>query len=251
MSIKICALSLILKGASFMLKRRGSMKPTTHLSEIPLFKGVPIDSLESLADILVEQTLKPGQIIFSEGTEATGFYAIISGCVKVFKVSPDGKEQIIHIFGPGEIFGEVPMFEGKNFPAHAEALERSRLFFFPKKSFIALIRRNPFLAMNMVAALSRRLKDLTRLIEGLSLKEVPGRLATYLLYLSDRGGGSSVLRLDIPKKLLASLLGTIPETLSRIFLKMNSRGIIKMKGRSITILDKEALKKISREGKLP
>jgi CRP-like cAMP-binding protein len=234
-----------------MLKRRDSMKRTTHLSDIHLFKGVLPENLEALANILVEQTLKPGMIIFSEGTEATGFYAVISGCVKVFKVSSDGKEQVIHIFGPGEIFGEVPMFEGKNFPAHAETLVKSRLFFFPKKSFITLIRRNPFLAMNMVAALSRRLKDLTRLIEELSLKEVPGRLATYLLYLSDSGLEPSVLKLDIPKKLLASLLGTIPETLSRIFLKMNSQGVIKMKGRTFTIRDKEALKKISLEGKLP
>jgi CRP-like cAMP-binding protein len=234
-----------------MLKRRGSMKRTTHLSDIPLFKGVPLENLEALANILVEQNLNPGKIIFSEGTEATGFYAVISGCVKVFKVSSDGKEQVIHIFGPGEIFGEVPMFEGKIFPAHAETLVKSRLFFFPKKSFITLIRRNPFLAMNMVAALSRRLKDLTRLIEELSLKEVPGRLATYLLYLSDSGVEPSVLKLDIPKKLLASLLGTIPETLSRIFLKMNSQGVIKMKGSTITIRDKESLKKISLEGKLP
>jgi CRP/FNR family transcriptional regulator len=105
--------------------------------------------------------------------------------------------------------------------------------------------------MNMVAALSRRLKDFTRLIEELSLKEVPGRLATYLLYLSDREEGALILKLDISKKLMASLLGTIPETLSRIFLKMNSLGIIKIKGRTITILDKESLKKISAEGKLP
>jgi CRP/FNR family transcriptional regulator len=109
------------------------MKPIDLLTKLQLFKGLPLVNLEALANILVEQNLKTGQIIFSEGTEATGFYAVISGGVKVFKVSPDGKEQIIHIFGPGEIFGEVPMFEGKNFPAHAETLERSRLFFSPRK----------------------------------------------------------------------------------------------------------------------
>jgi CRP-like cAMP-binding protein len=234
-----------------MLKRRGSMKPIDHLTKLPLFKGLPTGNLEALANILVEQSPKQGEIIFSEGTEATGFYTVISGRVKVFKVSQDGKEQIIHIFGPGEIFGEVPMFEGKSFPAHAETIGKSRLFFFPKKRFIELIKSDPFLAMNMVAALSQRLKNLTRLIEELSLKEVPGRLAAYLLYLSDKAGGDTVIKLDIPKKILASLLGTIPETLSRIFYKMNNQGLIKMKGRTITILDKEALKNASLEGKLP
>jgi CRP-like cAMP-binding protein len=226
------------------------MKLTDTLTKLPLFRGLPPGNFEALSNILVEQSLKQGETIFSEGTDATGFYIVVSGRVKVFKVSPDGKEQIIHIFGPGEIFGEVPMFEGKGFPAHAETLGKCRLLFFPKKRFIELIKRDPSLAMNMVAALSLRLKNLTRLIEELSLKEVPGRLAAYLLYLSDREGGDTVIKLDIPKKILASLLGTIPETLSRIFYKMNNHGLIKMKGRTINILDKNALKKISLEGKL-
>jgi len=233
-----------------MLKLKVIMKLTDTLTKLPLFRGLPPGNLEALSNILVEQSLKQGETIFSEGTDATGFYIVVSGRVKVFKVSPDGKEQIIHIFGPGEIFGEVPMFEGKNFPAHAETLGKCRLLFFPKKRFIELIKRDPSLAMNMVAALSLRLKNLTRLIEELSLKEVPGRLAAYLLYLSDREGGDTVIKLDIPKKILASLLGTIPETLSRIFYKMNNHGLIKMKGRTINILDKNALKKISLEGKL-
>jgi len=233
-----------------MLKRRGPMKPIDYMAELPLFKGLPPDKLEALANILLEHSLKQGETIFSEGTEATGFYIVVSGRVKVFKVSLDGKEQIIHIFGPGEIFGEVPMFEGKGFPAHAETLVKSRLFFFPKKRFIELIKRDPSLAMNMVAALSRRLKNLTLLIEELSLKEVPGRLAAYLLYLSDSAGGDTFIKLTIPKKILASLLGTIPETLSRIFYKMSNQGLIKIEGRTIMILDKNALKNVSLEGKL-
>ena len=227
------------------------MKSIDHLVKIPLFGGLSPGNLKALANILEAQSLRQGQTIFSEGTEAPGFYIVVSGRVKVFKLSPDGKEQIIHIFGPGEIFGEVPMFEGSSYPAYAETLAKSNLFFFPKKSFIELIKRDPSLAMNMVAALSRRLKNLTRLIEELSLKEVPGRLAAYLLYLSERGeGGNNLIKLDIPKKILASLLGTIPETLSRIFYKMNNQGLIAMKGRTIRILDKKALKKIALEGKL-
>ncbi len=225
------------------------MEPISHLIKLPLFKGLPSNNLGALANILVEQTLKKGQIIFSEGTEATSFYMVISGRVKVFKVSPDGKEQIIHIFGSGEIFGEVPMFEGKNFPAHAETLEKSRLFFFPRKGFLEIIRKDPALAMNMMGALSKRLKHLAHLVESLSLKEVPGRLSAYLLYLTSLGVHDADVELDIPKAQLASLLGTIPETLSRIFSKMSARGLIQMKGRKIRIVNKKVLKEIARGGK--
>ena len=140
------------------------------------------------------------------------------------------------------------MFEGEHFPASAETLERCNLFFFPRKSFIEIIRREPSLAMNMIAALSRRLRQLSHLIEDLSLKEVPGRLSAYLLYLSDRADGAADLELDISKGLLASLLGTIPETLSRIFNKMSNQGLIRIKGRKIRLLNKKALKELAMTG---
>lgn len=215
------------------------------LTEITLFKGLPTGHLEALANIVVEQKFKRGQTIFSEGDEAKGFYVLISGRIKVFKLSSEGKEQIIHIFDPGELFGEVPMFEGRNFPANAETLEKSRIFFFPRKSFIALVKREPSLAMNMMAALSRRLRQLAHLIEDLSLKEVPGRLAAYLLYLSERGDEKDELKLDISKGHLASFLGTIPETLSRIFSRMRDQRIIQIHGRKIRILNKDALKELA------
>jgi len=224
------------------------MKTIQLLSKIPLFTGLSSQHLEALADITVEQEFKQGQTIFSEGEEAAGFYILISGRIKIFKLSSEGKEQILHIFGPGEIFGEVPMFEGRYFPANAETLGKSLLFFFSRKSFIEIIKREPSLAMNMIAALSRRLRQLSHLIEDLSLKEVPGRLSAYLLYLSDRADGAADLELDISKGLLASLLGTIPETLSRIFNKMSNQGLIRIKGRKIRLLNKKALKELAMTG---
>ena len=226
------------------------VKATYVLSKIPLFTGLSSQHLEALADITAEQKFKQGQTIFSEGEEAVGFYILISGRIKIFKLSSEGKEQILHIFGPGEIFGEVPMFEGRYFPANAETLGKSLLFFFSRKSFIEIIKREPSLAMNMIAALSRRLRQLSHLIEDLSLKEVPGRLSAYLLYLSDRRDKATDLELDISKGQLASLLGTIPETLSRIFNKMSNQGLIQIKGRRIRILNTKALKKLATSGKI-
>lgn len=225
------------------------MKLIDIISGISLFRGLPVPHLEKLTDILVDQTFDRSVRIFSEGDEALGFYAVISGRIKIFKLSPQGKEQILHIYEAGNIFGEVPMFAGGTFPASAETMEKSRVFFFSRQSFLKMIRREPILAMNMLAELSRRLRHLSRLIEELSLKEVPGRLAAYLMLLSEKSGNLETLNLDITKTQLAGILGTIPETLSRILSRMINQGIIEVNGRTIKILDRSALIEMSEGGK--
>lgn len=218
------------------------------IEEIPLFAGLPADLSESLVDIVTDQVFGKGQVIFSEGEEATGFYVVVKGRVKIHKLSPDGKEQILHIFGPGEPFGEVPVFTGQNFPAHAEAMEESRIFFFPKQSLIHRIKKNPDLALNLLGILSKRLRRFTALIDDLSLKEVPGRLAAHLLFLSKQKKGSDSLELPMTKAQLASLLGTIPETLSRILARMAAQGLIETRGRRIRILDRASLQELVDSG---
>ena len=221
------------------------MKLLTQIGEIPLFSGLSEEQLGELAMIVVDQGFRRGQTIFMEGDEGSGFYVVNSGKVKIFKLSPDGKEQILHIFGPGEPFAEVPVFAGQRFPANAEALEESRLFFFPRLGFLELIRRHPSLALNMLAVMSRRLRQLAGLVEDLSLKEVPARLAAYLLYQSDRREGRAEFELEIAKGQLASLLGTIPETLSRILAKMVKEGLIESSGPRIKIINKTGLQELA------
>lgn len=217
-----------------------------HIAAIPMFQELPKEHHRDLATVAVDQVFKRGQLIFSEGDEGIGFYVIISGQVKIFKLSLEGKEQILHIFGPGEPIGEVAVFTGRRFPANAEALQKSRVFFFLRATFMDLIEKNPSVALNMVAVLSQRLRRFAALIENLSLKEVPGRLAAYLLYLSRRQEGMDDLRLDIPKGQLASLLGTIPETLSRILTKMVKADMIQLEGaRRIRILEREKLENLA------
>ncbi len=218
-----------------------------HIVSVPLFRELTREHHEDLASILEDKVYKRGDPIFSEGDEGIGFYIIISGKVKIFKLSQEGKEQILHIFGPGEPIGEVAVFAGKRFPANARALEKSRGLFFPRAAFLELIQENPSLALNMLAVLSHRLRRFTAVIENLSLKEVPGRLAAYLLYLSHKKEGMSDLILDISKGQLASLLGTIPETLSRILKKMIEAGLIQSEGpRSIRILERAVLEELAR-----
>ena len=220
-----------------------SMKDKIIRSSL-LFNGLPEAQLAEVAALAQQKSLGRGETIFFEGDPASGFYMVVEGRVKIFKVSLEGKEQILHIFGPGEPFGEVPVFHGQPFPANAETLMNSTLLFFPRQQFTALVTANPSLALNMLAMLSLRLRRFATQIENLLLKEVPARLASHLVYLAGEQGRTDQVTLDIPKGQLASLLGTIPETLSRIFAKMSDEGLIRVEGKTIYLLDFERLKEM-------
>lgn len=219
------------------------------ISRTPLFGGLPENQLEDIRKIAVSKHFNKGEIIFTEGDDGIGFFIIVDGKVKVYKVSSEGKEQILHIFGPSEPFGEVPVFTGQPFPANAEAIAKSHLLFFPRTDFVELISKNPSLSLNMLAVLSKRLRQFTIQIENLSLKEVPARLASYLLYMANEQGKENVVTLAISKGQLASLLGTIPETLSRMFAKMAGQGLIKVDGRHITLVHPRGLGELAEFGK--
>ncbi len=216
---------------------------------IPLFKGMPEKQMDDLARIAVKHSFLKNRMIFSEGDEAKGFYVLISGRVKIFKLSKEGKEQILHIIEPFEPFGEVPAFTGGRFPAHAEAMEDSIVLEFPIISYIELIRKDPSIALNMLALLSMRLRQFTKLVEDLSLKDVPQRLAAYMLLLGDREKKDEI-ELNINKKQLASLLGTIPETMSRILNRFQTDNLIEVQGKRIRLMDKKRLEDIAYGAKL-
>ena len=220
------------------------------IREIPLFAGLVDEQIQWLAVIVEKRKYSRGKVIFTEGEEATGLYVLHTGRVKIYKLSSEGKEQILHIFGPGEPFGEVAVFAGGQFPAYAETLEVSETLFFPRKKIVELLTKDPSMAMNMLAMLSKRLKYFTQLVENLSLKEVPQRLAAYLLVLATMKDKRDTVELDIAKGQLASLLGTIPETLSRILNKMTIQGYIEVEGRQIKLLDRQSLENISMGEKL-
>jgi CRP/FNR family transcriptional regulator len=226
------------------MKHKKDSHDLAHISGIPLFHGLSRPALELLDSILEEKEFSRGENIFTEGSESAGFYIVIKGRVKVYKLSVEGKEQILHIVGAKQLLGAVSAFAGTPYPAYADAMEKTKALFFPQKDFLGLIKQEPSVVMNMMANLAMRLQHFTRMIDDLSLKEVPGRLAAYLLYLCKHRVCSESVEIDISKGQLASLLGTIPETLSRILRKMSEKEIIKVSGRKIKLLKKSALQDI-------
>ncbi len=220
------------------------------LAPVGFFAGMPESLRRGLQKIATEKIFSKGEMIFYEGDESLGFYLLVSGLIKIYKVSPEGKEQILQFIRPNETFGEVVVFSGKSFPANAEAVRESRTLHFPRKGFLEFIRNNPNVALTMLAILSERLRRFTVQVENLSLKEVPGRLATYFLYLSRQEDKGDAFTLEISKGQLASLLGTIPETLSRILTRMKEYGIIDVNGNHIRLLDFPRLISLSQGDKL-
>ena len=221
------------------------------ISQTTFFQGLRQDQLEKINAIAGLRQYLKGECIFFEGDVADGFYIVVTGRVKISKVSLEGREQILHIFGPGEPFGEAAVFCEQPFPANAEALIATQLLFLPRIEFVNLIRRHPSMALNMLAVLSQRLKAFTLQIENLSLKEVPGRLSSYLLLAlkeqwSDQDD-QTVITLPISKGQLASLLGTTPETLSRILTKMSAEKLIKVQGSKIELLDQPKIQILAEE----
>lgn len=219
------------------------------LKRCPLFSGLAEEDLKRVKAISLPKNVRRNEILFADGEEAKGFYVILSGKVKLYKISSDGKEQILHIVSAPDAFAEGALFLEGTYPAFGEALSDCQLLFFPKRDFVHLIEKNPQLSINMIVTLSHYLRRFVSLIEELSLKEVSSRIAKYILDLSlkasKEGRNPKEVELDLSKAQLASRLGTISETLSRTFSKMKAKGIIDVKRNKILIFDREALEEMA------
>jgi len=219
------------------------------LRRCPLFAGLNEEDLKQIRTIASLRQIERKEVLFSEGEETKGFYVILSGKVKLFKVSPEGKEQILHIVSAPDAFAEAALFLEGTYPAFAEAMTDCQLLYFPKRNFIQLIEKNPQLSINMIVTLSHFLKRFASLIEELSLKEVSSRIAKYIVDLSIKsskeGKSPKEVELDLSKTQLALKLGTISETLSRTLAKMKAKRIIDVKKNKIIILNREALEELA------
>jgi CRP/FNR family transcriptional regulator len=225
-----------------------------NLRQNPLFRGLEEAELEKIRGIASVHSFRKGTSLFSQGEAASGLYLVISGRVKIYRLSPQGQEYVMRIVGPGETLAEAAVFSGQTYPASAEVLEESSLIYLRKSDFLLLIKESPQLALNMITGLSQLLRQLARQVEDLSLKEVSARLARFLIEEATQKCPTpdQALRisLEIKKNLLAGRLGTIGETLSRTLAKMKQKGLIEISGNMITIIDLESLKEIAEGSKL-
>jgi CRP/FNR family transcriptional regulator len=214
-----------------------------RMQTLALFQGVPAEKLKALAERALYRTYKAGGMFIGETDPAHAFYVVISGQVKLYKSSPEGREQTLNLLGPGDPFGMCTAFAIESFPANAMALEESGILLIPGPVMEAIAMKEPRLLVNIIQILSDRLRESMTLIESLSLKEIPQRLASFLIHALTREGGQGMnqLELTVTQRELAKILGATPEALSRGIRKMSNAGVLAVDGRSIRILDREAL----------
>lgn len=208
------------------------------------FRLLNDEQLDALAAVSGIQKFQAGELIFSQGEEAAAFFIVLKGKVQIYKISNEGKEMILHIFGPGDIFAEVPIFSDiPKYPANSLCMEDSEILAIQGQGFREIVQKYPNLALNMLSVLAQRLHQFSELIEDLSLRTVDSRLARYLLSVSENSPDKAVIY--IHKKTLASILGTVPETLSRTFKKMSEAGLIRVEGNRIHLIERGALAELS------
>ncbi len=214
-----------------------------------MFSELTEKQLSELTSESSHAAVKKHELLFMEGEQYRGFYILLGGSVKVFKLSKDGRETVIHLVRPGQAFADIPLFEGTAYPVSAEALEDSVLLFFNASNFIGLLERNPKISFQMLAGFAKRMKTLTQKIEELSSKEVTSRLARYLIQ-EIRSGGTEKLpepfvKLTVSRNAIAGYLGTITETLSRALKKLQDEEIIRVQGKKIFIRNLKKLRELS------
>lgn len=220
------------------------------LSACSLFSELSSDHVTALAEAFHVRAYEPGEVLFHGGADADGLHIIVDGRVKVCRYGADGREQVLHIFEGGEPCGEVAVFEGRVFPATAEAMAASRTLFILRDDFLSIARERPELLLRMLAVLSRRLRRFVDMIDDLSLKEVSTRLARHLLQLSADSGNSAAVELGTSKVMLASRLGAVAETLSRTLTRMQNKGLIQVEGRRVMLKNIEVLERLAEGEKL-
>lgn len=210
------------------------------LAKIPLFAELQDDALAELARRCVARSFGAGHVLFTSGEECRGLYIVESGRVRIYRMDPSGREQVLHVEGPGRAVAELPLFDGGTYPASAVTTEESRLVFLPRDDFEYLYRHHPDIAQAIIRALGRRLRHLVHLTETLAFRDVAARLAMLLVGYAERGALSLddgvEIELDRTQEEIAHEIGTARESVSRAMKQLRRKGLIKPVGRNRVLI---------------
>ncbi|MBZ5565034.1 MAG: Crp/Fnr family transcriptional regulator [Acidobacteriia bacterium] len=219
----------------------GSLDPIETLRRVPFFAVLPPEELKSLSAHCVARRVKKDEMLIAEGDPCEGLFVVQSGAIKLYKMAENGREQILVIERAGSTVGDLPIFDGGNFPASAVAAEDSTLLYLPKREFLDLTRNNSAVAFAVIRTLAWRFRYLTSLVEELSLKEVSHRLARFLrdraVALGVRTRRGIEFPLEETNQEIGAEIGTVRDLVSRNLRRFVDRGIIKMERRKVIILD--------------
>jgi CRP-like cAMP-binding protein len=194
-------------------------------SQIVVFSGLNPREVQTLLAQATVIDLEPGQSLFRQGDAAAAFFIVITGWIKLYRITPAGDEAVLHVLTKGESFAEAVAFVGGRYPATASAATDARVVMIPAHHVINCVREMPDIAIAMIASTSQHLHRLVQRVEQLSAQSGLQRVAEFLAGLCPNMDGSCTISLPYDKTLIAGRLGLKPESLSRVFAKLRSVGV--------------------------
>ena len=214
------------------------------VEQLPIFEGLGREMLSRLLEQARVESWPRGSLLFRQDEPATHFYVILVGWVKLFRGSSGGQESVVHVFTRGESFAEAAIFAGGLYPVSATAADNARLLAVPAEPFLRVIETEPTVARNMLAAMSRHLRQLVTRLEQLNVQPAPQRVAAFLEGIAPDTDGEAELRLPVDKALIAARLGMQPETFSRALARLRRDGV-ETAGDRVWITDLARLREIA------
>lgn len=208
------------------------------LRRVPIFADLSATELNFLTERAVAREYEPAEVIFTEGEPCAGLFIIETGRIRIYKSSPNGREQVLSVEGPGSSIAELPVFDGGNYPASTAAIEATRLYFIRKQDFHSLCLVHPDVALKVLKVVGARLRRLVGIIEELSFATVRSRLIAHLLRLAAGGKKTSAgIEAQLPpsNQELASEIGTVRELVSRNLSRLQAEGLIQVEGKTLLV----------------
>ena len=219
------------------------------LRSCQIFTGITSPELSAIADITSLKPVAKGSYLFREGDPSLGFYIVQTGAINVHRVNGAGREQVIHVFRTGDSFAEATLATDQGYPADARAVEESQVMLVKKAGILALLRRQPELALRMLGSMSAHLRILVGQLEDLTLKDVETRLANWLVKRCPHPISDQPAKIELPmtKRILAAEIGTVSETFSRTLARFREQELITVKGKTIVVLSPARLTALLRK----
>jgi CRP-like cAMP-binding protein len=206
------------------------------------------DELDRFAAVATTRSYSPGQCIFMKGDPGVSMMAVLAGRVRISSYSQDGREVVLAVFGPGEVFGEIALIDGGERTADAFALEPTDVVVLNRRDFLPCLQRNPEACVKLLEIMCQRMRRTDEHVEDLSFLQLRPRLAKRLVFLAENYGkpvaGGVLITIRLPQQLLASMMGTSREAVNKQLRSWEESGFIDVRRGTITVLDRPALERV-------
>jgi CRP/FNR family transcriptional regulator, cyclic AMP receptor protein len=229
--------------------RQFSSNKLSVLRQHPIFRELEADALDQLCRYAKQVTLKRGATIFSKGDPGNSLYAVISGTVKISISSPEGRNAILNLIGPGGVFGDMAVLDGQARSADAIANTNCEIYVIDRRDFLPFMRSQPALAMKLIELLCARLRRTSDQVEQVILQDLPGRLASALLGLTEKATAESDRRMiAITQQEISEMVGMTRESINKQLRAWAARSWVRLEHGAIVVLDTEPLRELAEAG---